>query len=47
VVTGAEKAAALEHLLRGDDASLAARVRRDGALLIADSEARRPSQPDA
>jgi 6-phosphogluconolactonase len=40
VVTGAEKAAALEDLLRGDDAIPAARVRRDRALLIADSQAR-------
>lgn len=42
VVTGAEKAAALEHLLRGDDAIPAGRVRRDRALLMADTEARRP-----
>jgi 6-phosphogluconolactonase len=41
VVTGAEKTAALQHLLRGDDAIPAGRVRRDRALVIADADARR------
>jgi 6-phosphogluconolactonase len=40
VVTGAGKRAALARLLRGDVAIPAGRVRRDRALLIADTEAR-------
>jgi 6-phosphogluconolactonase len=40
VVTGAEKAAALARLVKGDDSIPAGRIRRDGALLVADTAAR-------